>query len=93
LTNLEEPTMRPKISPAQALANVKRQTKNQFDHAKQKHDQAWKKYSAIPAPMFSRRHDQVSKEMLFWQERMEEFRLALDNLRDVEEGMADDGDV
>jgi len=94
LTNLEEPTMRPKISPVQALANVKRQTKNQFEQAKQKHDQAWKKYSAIPAPMSSRRHDQVSKEMLFWQERMEEFRLALDNLRDVEEGMVDDdGDV
>lgn len=90
-TGLDDPTMRPKISPAQALANVKQQINDQFEHAKQKHREAWEQYDAVQAPRSSKKHDRISKELLYWQGKMEEFRLALDNLRDVEEGIVEDG--
>lgn len=90
-SGLDDPTMRPKIPPAQALANVKQQINEQFLHAKQKHGEAWKQYDAIKAPITSKRHDGISRELLYWQGKMEEFRLALDNLRDVEEGIVESG--
>ena len=89
-TNMDDATMRPKIAPARALANVERQLTNQFEHAKQKHNETWQAYDSIPAPRTSKKHDIISKELVYWQRKMEEFRQLLDNLRDVEEGMTDE---
>jgi hypothetical protein len=83
----DEPTLRPKISPAQALENVKRQTKSQFDHAKERFTECWQRYDAIQAPMKSGKHETAAAEMKYWQMRMEEYRVNLDNLRDVQEGI------
>lgn len=84
----DEPTLRPKISPAQALENVKQQTKSQFDHAKERFTECWQRYDAIQAPMKSSKHETAAAEMKYWQMRMEEYRVNLDNLRDVQEGVA-----
>ena len=88
LIGSDEPTIRPKISPAQALENVKRQTKSQFDHAKERFTECWQRYDAIQAPMKSGKHETAAAEMKYWQMRMEEYRVNLDNLRDVQEGVA-----
>lgn len=87
LIGSDEPTMRPKISPAQALENVRIQTKNQFEHAKERFTEAWQRYDAIEAPKKSGKHETAAAEMKFWQVRMEESRVSLDNLRDVQEGI------
>ena len=87
LIGSDEPTLRPKISPAQALENVRRQTKSQFDHAKERFTECWQRYDAIQAPMKSGKHETAAAEMKYWQMRMEEYRVNLDNLRDVQEGM------
>lgn len=87
LIGSDEPTMRPKISPAQALENVRIQTKNQFEHAKERFTEAWQRYDAIQAPMKSGKHETAAAEMKYWQTRMEESRISLDNLRDVREGI------
>jgi len=84
---LEEPTMRPRIPPAQALENVRNMMMEQFEGAKRKHDEAWRKYDAIDAPLSSKKHGAVSSDMRYWAEKMEECRIHLDQLRDVEEGM------
>lgn len=84
---LDDPTLRPKISPWQALANVKKLLADQFEEAKRKHALAWEKYDAIEAPMNSKRHAAAGEEMGYWAKKMEECRVNLDQLRDVEEGM------
>jgi len=84
---LAEPTMRPKMSPAQALARVRILMDAQFRKAKERHGLAWEKYNRIEAPMSSKKHAEISKEMQHWAEKMEECRVHLDYLRDVEEGM------
>ncbi|EXJ96472.1 hypothetical protein A1O1_01598 [Capronia coronata CBS 617.96] len=86
---LEEPTIRPKISPWLALANVKKLLSDQFDEAKRKHSQAWEKYDAIEAPLSSKKHAAASQDLFYWSKKMEECRINLDQLRDVEEGMGD----
>lgn len=83
----DETTMRPKISPAQALENVRQQTKDQFELAKQQFNDAWQRYDAIDAPFKSKKHDTAAAEMKYWQDRMEVCRVNLDNLRDVQEGI------
>lgn len=88
-TMLDEPTLRPKISPWQALANVKKLLTDQFEEAKRKHGAAWNKYDAIDAPMNSKKHAAASEELFYWSKKMEECRINLDQLRDVEEGMKD----
>lgn len=85
---LHEHTMRPKISPEQALVRVKTLMDEQFRKAKERHGLAWAKYSRIEAPLSSKKHTEISKEMQHWAEKMEECRVHLDYLRDVEEGMA-----
>jgi hypothetical protein len=84
---LDEPTIRPKISPWLALANVKKLLTDQFEEAKLKHSQAWEKYDAIEAPSNSKRHAASSRDLFHWSKKMEECRINLDQLRDVEEGM------
>ncbi|KIW84566.1 hypothetical protein Z517_03816 [Fonsecaea pedrosoi CBS 271.37] len=84
---LEEPTLRPKINPWHALANVKKLLMDQFEEAKAKHAQAWEKYDAIEAPLNSKKHAAVSQDLFYWSKKMEECRINLDQLRDVEEGM------
>ncbi|OAP62493.1 hypothetical protein AYL99_04698 [Fonsecaea erecta] len=84
---LEEPTLRPKINPWHALANVKKLLMNQFEEAKSKHAQAWEKYDAIEAPLSSKKHAAASEDLFYWSKKMEECRINLDQLRDVEEGM------
>lgn len=59
----------------------------QFKRAKERHEMAWRRYDKIEAPMSSRKHAEVSREMQHWAEKMEECRVHLDYLRDVEEGM------
>lgn len=83
-------TMRPKIPPAQALMRVKVLMDAQFRKAKERHRLAWEKYDRIDAPLSSRKHAEISKEMQHWAEKMEECRIHLDYLRDVEEGMQGD---
>lgn len=83
-------TMRPKINPAQALTRVKILMDAQFRKAKERHGLAWEKYNRIEAPLSSRKHAEISKEMQHWAEKMEECRVHLDYLRDVEEGVGDD---
>lgn len=80
-------TMRPKIPPTQALMQVKVLMDAQFRKAKERHRLAWEKYDRIDAPLSSRKHAEISKEMQHWAEKMEECRVHLDYLRDVEEGM------
>lgn len=80
-------TMRPKIAPTQALMRVKVLMDAQFRKAKERHRAAWEKYDRIDAPLSSRKHAEISKEMQHWAEKMEECRVHLDYLRDVEEGM------
>lgn len=87
---LDDPTMRPKISPWHALANVKKLLTDQFEEAKRKHGIAWETYDGIDAPLSSKRHAAVSEELFYWSRKMEECRVNLDQLRDVEEGMRDD---
>jgi hypothetical protein len=89
---LEEPTMRPKISPWQALANVKTLLTDQFNEAKRKHSRAWQTYDSIEAPLSSKKHAAASQELFYWSKKMEECRINLDQLRDVEEGMKDEDD-
>ena len=62
----------------------------QFRKAKERHGLAWEKYNKIEAPLTSKRHTDISKEMQHWAEKMEECRVHLDYLRDVEEGMKED---
>lgn len=90
---LEEPTLRPKIPPSQALANIKRMLTEQFEEAKRKHSQAWEKYDAIEAPLNSKRHAAASQDLFYWSKKMEECRVNLDQLRDVEEGMKAAGEL
>lgn len=87
---LDDPTIRPKISPWHALANVKKLLTDQFEEAKRKHGIAWKTYDGIDAPLSSKRHAAVSEELFYWSRKMEECRVNLDQLRDVEEGMRGD---
>lgn len=82
-------TMRPKIAPSQALMRVKILMDAQFRKAKERHRLAWEKYDRIDAPLSSRKHAEISKEMQHWAEKMEECRIHLDYLRDIEEGMND----
>ncbi|KIV94559.1 hypothetical protein PV10_02314 [Exophiala mesophila] len=84
---LDDPTMRPKISPWQALSNVKQLLTDQFQEAKRKHRVAWETYDDIEAPLNSKRHAAVSQELFYWSKKMDECRINLDQLRDVEEGM------
>lgn len=84
---LDDPTIRPKISPWQALANVKKLLTDQFEEAKRKHGIAWETYDGIEAPLSSKRHAAISEELFYWSRKMEECRVNLDQLRDVEEGM------
>lgn len=79
--------MRPKVPPTQALMQVKVLMDAQFRKAKERHRLAWEKYDRIDAPLSSRKHAEISKEMQHWAEKMEECRIHLDYLRDVEEGM------
>lgn len=90
---LEEPTLRPKISPWHALANVKNLLMCQFEEAKRKHAQAWEKYDAIEAPLNSKKHAAASQDMFHWSKKMEECRINLDQLRDVEEGMKEQSEL
>ncbi|KIX00152.1 uncharacterized protein Z518_10289 [Rhinocladiella mackenziei CBS 650.93] len=90
---LDEPTMRPKISPWLALANVKKLLTEQFEEAKRKHNQAWEKYDAIEAPMNSKKHAAASQDLFYWSKKMEECRINLDQLRDVEEGMRENSEL
>ncbi|KAL2392225.1 hypothetical protein ABEF95_002231 [Exophiala dermatitidis] len=90
---LAEPTMRPKISPWLALANVKKLLSDQFEEAKRKHSQAWEKYDAIEAPLNSKKHAAASQDLFYWSKKMEECRINLDQLRDVEEGMREQHDL
>lgn len=90
---LEEPTLRPKISPWLALANVKKLLTDQFQEAKRKHHQAWEKYDAIEAPSSSKKHAAASQDLFYWSKKMEECRVNLDQLRDVEEGMREHAEV
>ncbi|KAK4936257.1 hypothetical protein LTR10_022844 [Elasticomyces elasticus] len=92
-TMLEEPTMRPKISPWLALANVKKLLTDQFQEAKRKHNQAWEKYDAIDAPLSSKKHAAASQDLFYWSKKMEECRINLDQLRDVEEGMKEHSEL
>lgn len=87
---LEEPTARPKIPPAHALAHLKKLLGDQYDAAKAKHGEAWEKYDEIDAPKNSKKHGAVAEEMAYWARKMEECRVNLDQLRDVEEGMRGD---
>ena len=91
-THLDDPTIRPKISPAQALANVRQQLHDQYERAKQKFGEAWEQYDAVEAPLMSKKHEKVGRDLVFWQEKMEEYRVLLDNVRDVEEGMIEVGE-
>ena len=84
---LEEPTYRPKIAPEQALAHLKRLLADQYKDAKKKHGDAWEEYDDIDAPRSSKRHAAVGEKMGYWARKMEECRVNLDQLRDVEEGM------
>lgn len=84
---LEEHTARPKIPPSHALAHLKKLLTDQYNTAKLKHGDAWDKYDAIEAPQNSKKHGAVAEEMAYWSEKMEQCRVNLDQLRDVEEGM------
>jgi hypothetical protein len=84
---LEEPTFRPKIAPEQALAHLKKLLTDQYNDAKKKHGEAWEEYDDIDAPKSSKRHAAVGEAMGYWARKMEECRVNLDQLRDVEEGM------
>lgn len=83
----EEQTARPKIPPSLALAHLKKLLNDQYNAAKIKHGDAWDKYDGIEAPLHSKRHGAVAEEMAYWSRKMEECRVNLDQLRDVEEGM------
>lgn len=83
-------TMRPKIPPSRALMQVKILMDAQFRKAKERHRLAWERYDRIDAPLSSRKHAEISKEMQHWAEKMEECRVHLDYLRDVEEGMTNE---
>ncbi|EXJ64824.1 hypothetical protein A1O7_01162 [Cladophialophora yegresii CBS 114405] len=87
---LEEPTLRPRIHPWHALANVRQLLTDQFEEAKRKHALAWEQYDAIEAPLNSKKHAAASEQLFYWSKKMEECRINLDQLRDVEEGMKDD---
>ncbi|RMZ87718.1 hypothetical protein DV736_g5051, partial [Chaetothyriales sp. CBS 134916] len=88
--NLAEETARPRVAPAQALAHLKKMLNHAYDKAKQEHGKAWQEYDAIHAPNQSKRHMAAADRMHIWAKKMEEARLNLDQLRDVEEGMKDD---
>ncbi|RMZ78116.1 hypothetical protein DV738_g3973, partial [Chaetothyriales sp. CBS 135597] len=88
--NLAEPTVRPRIAPAHALAHLRKMLNNAYDKAKQEHGKAWREYDAIHAPNQSKRHMAVADRMHVWAKKMEEARLNLDQLRDVEEGLKND---
>ena len=84
---LEEPTYRPKIAPEQALGHLEKLLTDQYNDAKKKHGDAWEEYDDIDAPKSSKRHAAVGEKMGYWARKMEECRVNLDQLRDVEEGM------
>jgi hypothetical protein len=84
---LDDATARPKIPPAHALAHLKQMLNEQYNNAKLKHGEAWEKYDEIEAPRSSKKHAAVAEEMGYWSRKMEECRVNLDQLRDVEEGM------
>jgi hypothetical protein len=84
---LEEPTYRPKIAPEQALNHLKKLLADQYSDAKRKHGEAWEEYDEIDAPRSSKRHGAVGERLFYWAKKMEECRVNLDQLRDVEEGM------
>ena len=85
--NLEEQTVRPRIAPAHALAHLKKMLRDSYEKAKDGHGKAWEDYDAVPAPMQSKRHMAAADRMSMWAKKMEEARVHLDQLRDVEEGM------
>lgn len=60
---------------------------DQYNDAKKKHGDAWEEYDDIDAPKSSKRHAAVGEKMGYWVRKMEECRVNLDQLRDVEEGM------
>lgn len=84
---LDEATTRPKISPHHALTHLKKLLDDQYNAAKAKHGEAWEKYDMIDAPRHSKKHGAIAEEMKYWARKMEECRVNLDQLRDVEEGM------
>jgi hypothetical protein len=84
---LEELTARPKIPPTHALAHMKKLLQDQYDQAKEKHGIAWERYDAIDAPLQSKKHSAIAEDMRIHAAKMEECRINLDQLRDVEEGM------
>jgi hypothetical protein len=84
---LDDATARPKIPPAHALAHLKQMLNEQYNNAKAKHGEAWEKYDEIEAPRSSKKHAAVAEEMGHWSRKMEECRVNLDQLRDVEEGI------
>ncbi len=88
--HLDEPTIRPKVDPWLALANVRKLLTDQFEEAKQKHGLAWETYDAIEAPTRSKKHAAASEALFHWSTKMEECRINLDQLRDVEEGMREE---
>ena len=83
----EDTTMRPKIAPSQALDHLKKLLQDQYDKAKERHGAKWTQYDSIDAPHHSKKHGSVAEEMGYWAKKMEECRVNLDQLRDVEEGM------
>ncbi|RMZ75868.1 hypothetical protein DV737_g5088, partial [Chaetothyriales sp. CBS 132003] len=87
--NLAEETVRPRIAPAHALAHLKKMLNHAYNEAKQEHGKAWHEYDAIHAPNHSKRHMAAADRMRIWAKKMDEARLNLDQLRDVEEGMKD----
>lgn len=84
---LEEHTARPKIPPTHALSHLKKLLNDQYNNAKLKHGECWEMYDAIDAPKHSKKHGAVADEMASWARKMEDARVNLDQLRDVEEGM------
>ena len=83
----EDTTMRPKIAPSQALDHLQKLLQDQYDKAKEQHGAKWIQYDLIDAPHHSKKHGSVAEEMSYWAKKMEECRVNLDQLRDVEEGM------
>jgi hypothetical protein len=90
--HLDSNTIRPKMPPHLALANVKNLLQSQFEEAKQQHGAAWEVYDGIDAPRSSKRHASVAEELNRWRVKMEECRVYLDQVRDIEEGMRGQGD-
>ncbi|KPI45613.1 uncharacterized protein AB675_278 [Cyphellophora attinorum] len=88
---LDELTARPKIPPTHALAHMKKLLNDQYEQAKEKHGIAWERYDAIDAPQQSKKHSAIAEDLRVHAAKMEECRVNLDQLRDVEEGMKRSG--